>query len=223
MAKIEEGYLGGFSGRLGPAIGYKWNGRWCVRSYQRFVHNPRTRLQQAHRGMFKAEVQLASTMRWAVTAMLTDEARQLGMTAYNLFVHLNQHAFTLREGVFEVDYSALRLSTGPLAEAVYGAPEWTTDNVLTVRFEGGAGRWNDYVRLYVYCPEWRTGIVTAPVYRNEKKISVMLSDMFVGREVHVYGLVSNDEGLWAETTYVGALVCDETAVRSSGSRASAGS
>ena len=29
--------------------------------------------------------------------------------------------------------------------------------------------------------------------------------------MHVYGLVSNDEGMWAETTYVGCLVCSEVA------------
>ena len=132
------------------------------------------------------------------------------VTFYNPFLG----TFTLQEGVFTVDYSALRLSTGPLEEAVYEAPEWTADNVLTVKLGRSVGRWNDYVRLYVHCPEMKVGILTAPVYRNDKKISVMLSSMFLGREVHVYGLVSNDEGLWAETTYVGRLVCDETAVAS---------
>ena len=211
MAKQVGGQLGGFSGKLGTVVGYMWRGRWCVRAHNPYPANPRTPRQVEHREMFRQEVQLAATMRAAVNKGFKEVSYELGMTPYNLFVHLNQHAFTLRDGVFTVDYSALRLSTGPLQEAVYGAPEWTADNVLTVRFEGGSGRWNDYVRLYVYCPEWRTGILTAPVYRKDKKVSVMLSDMFVGREVHVYGLVSNDEGLWAETTYIGSLVCDETA------------
>ncbi|MBP5527841.1 MAG: hypothetical protein J6X79_05235 [Bacteroidales bacterium] len=211
MAKQTGGHLGGFSGKLGTVVGYMWRGRWCVRAHNPYPANPRTPRQVEHREMFRQEVQLAATMRAAVNKGFKEVSYELGMTPYNLFVHLNQHAFSLNEGIFTVDYSALRLSTGPLQEAVYGAPEWTADNVLTVRFEGGSGRWNDYVRLYVYCPEWSTGILTAPVYRKDKKVSVMLSDMFVGREVHVYGLVSNDEGLWAETTYVGSLVCDETA------------
>ena len=202
--------MGGFSGKLGTVVGYMWRGRWCVRAHNPYPANPRTPRQVEHREMFRQEVQLAATMRAAVNKGFKEVSYELGMTPYNLFVHLNQHAFSLNEGVFTVDYSALRLSTGPLQEAVYGAPEWTADNVLTVRFEGGSGRWNDYVRLYVYCPEWSTGILTAPVYRKDKKVSVMLSDMFVGREVHVYGLVSNDEGLWAETTYIGSLVCDDT-------------
>ena len=60
MAKQSEGYLGGFSGRLGPAVGYMWNGKWCLRSHQQFVHNPRTAAQVEHRELFKQQVQLVS-------------------------------------------------------------------------------------------------------------------------------------------------------------------
>ena len=204
--------MGGFTGKLGTAVGYMWRGVWCIRSHNPYPSNPRTPKQVAHREMFKQEVQLAATMRWAINKSFKEVSYEMGMTSYNLFVHLNQHAFSLNEGVFTVDYSALRLSTGPLEEAVYEAPVWTADNVLTVNFERGGGKARDYVSLYIYCPEKETGILTAPVYRNAKKISSMLPSMFAGREVHVYGLVSNDEGLWAETTYVGRLVCDETAV-----------
>ena len=209
MAKQTAGYLGGFNGKLGPAIGYRWRGVWCMRSYNRHPANPRTPKQVAHREMFKQEVQLAATMRWAINQSFRDISYEMGMTPYNLFVHLNQHAFSLNEGAFVVDYSALRLSVGPLAEAEYGAPVWTADNVLTVHFERGGGKSNDYVRLYVYCPEKETGILTAPVYRNKKIISAMLPDMFAGCEVHVYGLVSNEKGMWADTTYIGRVVCDE--------------
>ena len=204
--------MGGFTGKLGTAVGYMWRGVWCMRAHNPFPANPRTPKQVAHREMFKQEVQLAASMRWAINKSFKEVSYEMGMTPYNLFVHLNQHAFSLEEGVFTVDYSALRLSTGPLEEAVYEAPEWTADNVLTVRFARGGGKWSDYVRLYVHCPETGMGILTAPVYRNDKKVSAMLPTKFAGREVHVYGLVSNDEGMWAETTYVGCLVCSECGV-----------
>ena len=204
--------MGGFSGKLGTAVGYMWRGVWCIRAHNPFPANPRTPRQVEHREMFKHEVQLAASMRAAVNKGFKEVSYEMGMTPYNLFVHLNQHAFSLHEGVFTVDYSALSLSTGPLQEAVYEASVWTADNVLTVKLARSVGRWNDYVRLYVYCPELEEGLLTAPVYRDAKKISTMLPTMYAGREVHVYGLVSNDEGLWAETTYVGRLVCDETAV-----------
>lgn len=216
MAKQSAGYMGGFTGKLGTAVGYMWRGVWCMRAHNPFPSNPRTPKQVAHREMFKQEVQLAASMRWAINKSFKEVSYEMGMTPYNLFVHLNQHAFSLNEGVFTVDYRALRLSTGPLEEAVYEAPVWTADNVVTVNFERGGGKGRDYVSLYIYCPEKETGILTAPVYRNAKKVSSMLPTMFAGREVHVYGLVSNDEGLWAETTYVGSLVCSELSANNSG-------
>ena len=209
MAKQSAGYMGGFSGRLGPAVGYMWRGVWCVRSYNPYPANPRTPAQVAHREMFKQEVQLASHMSWAINRSFKEVSYEMGMTPYNLFVHLNQQAFSLVDNIFTVDYSALRLSTGPLPEAVYEAPVWTADNVLTVRLGRSQGDRHNYVRLYVYCPDLETGILTAPVYRKDKQISTMLPDRFAGCEVHVYGLVYNDDGVWAETTYVGGLLLTE--------------
>ena len=223
MAKQTAGFMGGFHGRLGPAVGYMWRGQWCVRAYNPAPRNPRTPEQVAHREMFKREVQLASHMSWAINLSFKEVSYNMGMTPYNLFVHLNQHAFSLVErdqsgasqpnevvnGMCMVDYRNLILSTGPLQEAVYEAPEWTSDNVLTVKLGRSSGDRHDYVRLYVYCPDLETGILTAPVYRKAKQISAMLPDRFAGREVHVYGLVYNDEGVWAETTYVGGLPLTE--------------
>lgn len=102
MAKIGNGYMGGFSGSLGPAVGYQWNGKWCLRSKPAMVRNPRTVKQMEHRALFRQQVRLAAQMRWAVTTALTDVARESGMTSYNLFVSLNQQAFSQVEGELAV-------------------------------------------------------------------------------------------------------------------------
>ena len=86
--------MGAFSGTLGGAIGYLWNGKWCMRSRPSAVHNPRTPEQVAHREMFKREVQLAAELRWAVVESMSAMAREMGMTAYNHFVSVNQAAFS---------------------------------------------------------------------------------------------------------------------------------
>ena len=97
MARQMAGYMGPFSGTLGTAIGYMWNGKWCMRSRPTAVHNPRTPEQVAHREMFKREVQLAADLRDAIVPSMSDMARQMGMTSYNLFVSVNQGAFSLVE------------------------------------------------------------------------------------------------------------------------------
>ena len=106
MAKQYVSSMGGFSGRLGQVVGYQWNGRWCLRVRPAVVRNPRTALQQASRARFSGGVQLAARMRWAVMEGLRTVARQNGMTAYNAFCSLNQHAFSM------VPYSSTNASRG---------------------------------------------------------------------------------------------------------------
>ena len=199
------GYLGPFSGRLGTAVGYMWNGKCCLRSYQRFVRNPRTEAQQAHRSLFKQQVQLAARMKMAINETLTDLAREAGMTAYNLFVKGNQHAFYPVQGaetVLGVDYSSLRLSMG---DALGVVPEGATldgDNVLTVSFARGTGRAFDRVYLYVYVPDLEQGFLSTPVYRREKRITLALPDDYAGHELHAWLMVKGETGGWSESVYV---------------------
>ena len=218
--------MGGFNGKLGPAVGYMWRGMWCVRSLNPAPRNPRTKAQTEHREMFKREVQLAAAMRWAVNLGFRDLAYEMHMTAYNLFVHLNQEAFSLKEGVFTVDYSRLHLCSGRRAGVAFGTPEWTADNVLSVGFgKDGSGlpaAAYDSVYLYVWCPDLEQGYLTSPVYRRTKRISVSLPDEFAGREVHLYGMVCSEDGQWSETVYAGSLTLTERADESDGAVAAAG-
>ena len=216
MAKQWNGYLGGFSGRLGPAVGYSWNGVWCLRSRPVAVRNPRTPRQMEHREMFREEVRLAACMRQAVVAGLTVMARQMQMTSYNLFVHLNQQCFSLIDGVFTVDYSRLAVSEGPVAPVAFGEAAVEEGNVLTVSFERNPLRMRadnyDGVRLYAYSPELGRGYLSAPVYRRDKRLSVSLPDELAGRELHLYGFVQDGEGRCSASTYVGSVtmaVADE--------------
>ncbi len=209
MAKQSSGYLGGFSGRLGPAVGYLWNGKWCVRSHQPVVRNPRTKAQVEHRELFKQEVQLAAKMRWAVTKTMTDLAREAGMTSYNLFVKVNQPAFSAVEGRLQVDYSTLRLSMGDVAQVEFKEMAWSEDNVLTVKFRPGDNHHLDYVYLYVYVPDAGEECLSAPVYRNGKRIALSLPDSCAGQEAQVYLMVMREDGQWSESLYCGAIAQGE--------------
>ena len=212
---MEYGYMGGFRGKLGTAVGYRWNGKWCMRSRPRLVKNPRTEAQQANRALFAEEVRLAARMSWAINHTLTTMAREAGMTAYNLFVSLNQQAFGQEEGHMTVDYPRLMLSMGPVAPVSFGTPTVTEDMCLTIDFEKNMhlprAKAHDLVSLFVYCPSWGYGYLAAPVYRSSKKISMLLSSLLAGREVHVYGFVEDEQGNFSETVYAGTVICGEGA------------
>lgn len=209
MAKMQGSYMGGFSGRLGTAIGYLWNGRWCLRSRPQQVGNPRTEAQVMQREMFKREVQQAAAMRQAVNLGLRGVATEMEMTPYNAFVSLNQHAFRLVEGVFSVDWSSLVLSAGPVAPVSIVEAVVEEGNVLTVRFEKNpehrsAGNY-DSVYLYAYSPQLRSGYLASPVYRREQRMSVVLPEMFEGTDLQLFAIVMNERGQASETVYGGSL------------------
>ena len=216
MAKFENGYMGGFSGKLGSAIGYMWNGKWCLRSRPAQVSNPRTEAQQEHRAAFREQVRLAARMRWVLLQSMTEPARAAGMTAYNLFVSLNQHAFSTVGGQLEVDYQSLVLSMGPVAPVQASQVVATGGSRLEVDFERNPLHQQcdayDAVHLYVYSPSLGQGYLAAPVYRRQKKVSVLLPDQFEGTEVHTYLYVSDQKGRCSETTYGGCLTVADGAV-----------
>lgn len=205
MAKIGNGYMSGFSGTLGPAVGYQWNGKWCMRSRPTAVRNPRTDKQMAHRAMFRQQVRLAARMRWAVTTALTGAAREAGMTSYNLFVSINQHAFGDDGGRLAVDWPTLQLSHGPVAPVALGEASLTADGRLEVDFERNpmhlASSAFDQVRLYVYCPALERGFLAAPVYRRDQHIAVMLPAVFAAEELHLYAFVCDRQGRYSPTAH----------------------
>ena len=210
MAKQDNGFLGGFSGRLGTAVGYQWRGKWCVRSLPGAMANPRTEAQQAHREMFKQEVQLAGRMNWALRETLGAISLEMGLTAGNLFVKSNQHAFAWSDGRLAVDWASLVLSAGPVAPVRFGVPTVSGGTTLTVGFEKNPlhGRAENYDRVYVYvyCPTLEKGYLTAPEYRRTQSVSAVLPEMFAGREVQLWGMVQDAQGRWSETLYIGSCI-----------------
>ena len=201
MAQQVEGFLGGFHGKLGPVVGYSWNGKWVVRSRPRTVNNPQTEAQQAHREEFREQVRLAAAMRQGVVAGMTLAARQVGMTAYNLFVSLNQGCFD--------DFGQLRIATGPLAPVGFTEMRYE-DYRLEVNFEKNplhmrADRY-DGVRLYLYNIDTKKGFLTAPVYRMDGRIALVVPEWLSdGGTVYVYGFVQDSEGRCSESACLGRL------------------
>lgn len=206
--------MGGFSGSLGPAVGYMWNGKWCLRSKPGMVRNPRTDKQMAHREMFKQEVRLAAELREPVVTGLSAAARESGMTSYNLFVHLNQEAFGWNDEGLTVEWTSLQFSAGPVAPIALGTPSVDEHNVLSVSFARNplhlATDSLDKVHLYVYCPTLRRGVMAAPAFRNERKVSLMLPDEMQGRELVLYAFAQDPHGRTSSTD-VARLTTDNAA------------
>ena len=219
MARIGQGIVGGFSGSVGPVVGYQWRGRWYMRSRPQEVSNPRTEAQQEHRMMFREEVRLASRLNWILRESMGDLSLDEGLTPCNYFIKENQKNFGWMagtegaEGRLTVDWANLVLSHGPVAPVGFGVPEVSEGTRLTIGFEKNplhvrAGAF-DKVYLYLYCTDLEEGFLVAPVYRHEQRVSVVLPAKWAGREVQLYGLVEDQQGRWSETLYIGCGPLEE--------------
>ena len=219
MATTVGGEFWGMKGRIGPIVTYPWRGKWVARSFSSKPKNPRTEKQQSHRMLFKQQVQLAGRMNWVLRETLDGVALEHGMTACNYFVKRNQGAFGADEGTLAVDWSSLVLSEGPVAPVGFGVPEVPEGTTLVVGFERNPQHVRadnyDRVYVYVYCPELQRGFFSAPVYRREQRIAVVLPEMYGGREVQIWGMVQDNAGRWSDTIYIGGGVLEETVAETS--------
>lgn len=92
MAKIKQGILGGFSGKVANVVGTSWKGRAVMKSQPLSVSNPRTEAQQEQRGKFSDIAKLASTI---LTQFIQPVENPISgnISGYNLFCKDNKAAY----------------------------------------------------------------------------------------------------------------------------------
>lgn len=93
MAKIKQGILGGFSGKVAGVVGTSWKGRAVMKSRPLSVANPRTDAQQEQRGKFSKIAELASKV---LTTFVQPVENPISgdISGYNKFVKDNKSAFS---------------------------------------------------------------------------------------------------------------------------------
>lgn len=91
MARLDQGLLGGYSGKLGTTVGATWKGINVVRTYQPNVANPNTQLQRDHRNKFREIAQLGSFFLASMVKPFWDKGAKK-MSGYNAFVSINTRA-----------------------------------------------------------------------------------------------------------------------------------
>lgn len=92
MARLNQGILGGISGKIGNVIGSSWKGIPVVKSRPLSVANPKTAGQIAQRSKMTNIVAFAEIILAAVIKPLWDRFSQ-GMSGYNAFVQSNISLF----------------------------------------------------------------------------------------------------------------------------------
>lgn len=207
MAIVPKGITGPFVGRLGPAVGYIWKGKNCVRAYRQHISFPNTEEQLRERSWFVGMVRFASCATQVLRMGLHRQAEESQMTEGNYFIMLNKQQFARTASGVEVNYSKLLLAAGSAADVWFKAPRFEEGETVEVEFERNSlslrASGDDRVYLYAYAPGLGRGHLSAPVARRAKSLRVKLPETWAGHEVHLYGFVVDREGRPSNSTYIG--------------------
>ena len=94
MAKVRQGILGGFRGRVGNIVGTGWKGIAVMKSLPLTVANPRTAGQVKQRNKFSKLVSIGSRALASIIKPLWDRFAS-NMSGFNAFISANQRAFDM--------------------------------------------------------------------------------------------------------------------------------
>ena len=208
MAKIEHGILGGFSGKVGPVVGFCWRGRWSVRAYRAHIADPRTAAQLAQRSRFTAMIRAAQQLLPALRLGFAERGRRLALTEGNCFTSLSSAAFTVADGVVGVDYRRLVLAAGRRVLPAVAAARRTAEGGVEVVFDAAAGpraAGSDAVCLVAYAPAEGACLVSAAARRSHGRASLALPGHWAGAEVWLYLFAVGKHGEASPSACLGTL------------------
>ena len=137
MGKINQGILGGFSGKVGTVVGSTWKSINYMRALAVSVHNPNTAKQQCQRGKFKTVMQFCKT----ITPFLRVGFQEYehGQSAVNA-----ASSYLLRNAVegcgdeAALDFDKVRVSQGSLTVAADAGAE-VAGNMVTFTWTDNSG------------------------------------------------------------------------------------
>ena len=205
MASIKKGQNGGYSGKLGHTVQYRWKDRECVREWV-MPKDPKTPAQLDSRRIFGKASSIGAALHQAIRIGFRGIAAEQDTTEKNVFVKLNRPHINIVEGEANVDYAHLQLSNGPLATVNFGEPESVDGRTIRVAFSNNmkANRFN-YVILVAYLPEKRNCMLSEPVFRSTGKSEITLPESWTGCTSHIYGFCWDGKDAASPSSYIGTV------------------
>lgn len=190
MAKINQGILGGFLGRVGNVVGTAWKGKAVIRSRALHVHDPKTPKQLLARQRFAMLQNLAALVGTAnIRAGFKAKARY--MTEVNYFVKKNYDAITGSElDNLAVAYADVLVAEGSLPGLVLRGTVTSDDpgsaHIAWINNAGQAEASDaDVVRILAVDPEQElTAVFSAN--RSAGSVDLDLPSFMTGHAVHFY-------------------------------------
>ena len=192
-----KGVLGDQYGKIGPVVGRKFREENVYSAYQKNVFNPRTDAQQVQRIRFRTLSQMAHSFACGAIFGFRTAAKGTNRSPRNLFQATNFPTISasVNPESISIDYTAVVVSKGALANVNFGIPNFDNPNNVTISFsEFGAPcqrTAGDRVFVYVYCPDAKQGILSGETKIEDAKVSVDVPAAWNGLKVYVWGFTRN--------------------------------
>jgi hypothetical protein len=207
MGKINQGILGGLSGKVGNVIGGSWKGIDYLRIKPSSVANPRTEGQVNQRNKFTAALEFLQPNVEFIRIGYKDYA--VKQTAFN--AAMSEILNNAIEGIapdFTVNYADALLSKGSLKGMLNGAFDVSVGTQISFTWDNNSNELNsnvdDKMIFSVYNPVKKESLVGYGSSRVVGAVIKALPSNFSGDLVHVYASYESIDGKISNSSYLGS-------------------
>lgn len=209
MARIKNGILGGFSGKVGTVVGYTIDGEEFMRSLPERT-KPRTKNEKKNNDAFglvqNTLTSLKSLLRVSFKNYGSKKGGSKGALSWNM-----KHALMEVEGIKMIDPERFKMSGGDLPGAI--TPAAVLESPGLVRFHWDTNevppgaRSQDQVLLLAINFDTRIADFVCPgAFRSTGTETLALPDKKAGNEYHLYiGFVAEDRSIQSDSQYLGKI------------------
>lgn len=212
MGKINQGILGGVSGKVGNVIGGNWKGIDYIRVKPSNVANPRTAGQVMQRTKFTVTLEFLQAIKPFVKAGYRNLANK--KTEFNAAMsYILNNAITGIDPDFIVDYTLALLSRGGLSMPLNPTADASTSGEVTFTWGDNSAESNanatDKIMLLVYNPIKKESIsvVGDGATRVDGSLTVPIPTTYAGDTVGLFiAFMSADGTQLSNSMYLGSQI-----------------
>ena len=160
MGTISQGILRGFSGKVGPIVGFRWKSKYYILARAAKVSNPRTPKQQEQRGKFATAFNFLKNIKPFIRIGYKEFTRE--RSAFNSAMsYMLKRAVTGDGKDVKIDFDRVLVSTGSLMPVFEGTATQDRDKMY-FDWQDNSGMENaesaDIAMLLVYNKDKETAV-----------------------------------------------------------------
>ena len=212
MARINQGILGGFSGKAGTVIGSSWKGRSVIRGLSQLKKTSKSSQDQLdQREKFKLMVEFLNGL--AELFAITYRKQAKNISGYNAAVSANiRNAISGLASPFSIDLAKLQFgyASGNLPNGLQPTVSVVPSQQVIFNWQNNEGfgkaKDSDLAVGVVYCPAQKHVVSFPAMATREDETATIALKEFAGEQVETWILfLSDDQKLVSPTVYTGPV------------------